>query len=189
VKQTPARETETLARAAPEPVRDGQTVTPDGEPVRVFPAGVTVRDIKTHADDRGTVFELFDPRWGWHPAPLVFSYCFTVRPGMVKGWGVHHDHDDRYALLFGEMKTVLYDDRPESETYRAITEVMLTEHRRQLLSIPPGVWHANHNVGSTEVVVVNFPTIPYDHANPEKFRLPLDTDQIPYRFEAARGGW
>ena len=42
-------------------------------------------------------------------------------------------------------------------------------------------------LGDKDLVLVNFPTIPYDHANPDKFRLPLDTDQIPYRFEGLRG--
>jgi dTDP-4-dehydrorhamnose 3,5-epimerase len=27
----------------------------------------------------------------------------------------------------------------------------------------------------------------YDHANPDKYRLPLDTDLIPYKFENSRG--
>jgi dTDP-4-dehydrorhamnose 3,5-epimerase len=35
--------------------------------------------------------------------------------------------------------------------------------------------------------VVNFPTRPYDHASPDKYRLPLDTDEIPYEFEDPRG--
>lgn len=179
----------TPARESTEPVRDRQTVSPDGDPVRALPAGVNLRDIKTHPDDRGTVFELYDPRWGFHEKPLVFSYCFTIRPGRVKGWGIHHEHDDRYVLLFGDVKVVLYDDRPASATYQTITEVMLTEHDRQLLSIPTGVWHATENVGTGDAVVVNFPTIQYDHSNPDKYRLPIDTDYIPYRFTAAVGGW
>ena len=120
---------------------------------------------------------------------MVFSYCFTVRPGMAKGWAVHREHDDRYALLFGELLVVLYDERPDSPTYGTVAEVILSEHRRQLLSIPSGVWHGNQNLGRSDAVVVNFPTIPYDHANPDKYRLPIDTDQIPYRFGATRGGW
>ena len=38
------------------------------------------------------------------------------------------------------------------------------------------------------MVVVNFPTIQYDHSAPDKLRLPLDTPEIPYRFED-RPGW
>jgi len=48
-----------------------------------------------------------------------------------------------------------------------------------LLVIPRGVWHAERNIGSSDVVVVNFPTIPYDHASPDKYRLPLDTKELP----------
>ena len=70
-----------------EPSRDKQTVTPEGEGVQRLPEGVTFRDAVTHVDARGTVTELFDPRWGWHEDPLVFAYAFTIKPGMIKGWG------------------------------------------------------------------------------------------------------
>jgi len=167
--------------------QDVQTVTPEGEIVERLPAGVTFHDVVTHVDGRGSVVELFDPRWRWHSDPLVFSYCFTVRPGMIKGWGLHKKHDDRYFILFGEMETVLYDDRPDSPTRGLVAKVLMSEYCRQLMNIPTGVWHANRNIGSKDVVVVNFPTIQYDHANPDKYRLPLDNDYIPYKFDDLRG--
>lgn len=169
------------------PVRDQQTVTPQGEPIQRLPAGVMFHDVATHVDERGSVVELFDPRWGWHPDPLVFSYCFTIRPGMIKGWGVHREHEDRYCILLGEMEVVLYDERPESPTCGLVSKVVLSEYRRRLMNIPTGVWHADRNIGQKDVVVVNFPTIQYDHTNPDKHRLPLDNDRIPYKFEKARG--
>jgi hypothetical protein len=52
-----------------------------------LPEGVTFRDAVTHIDARGTVTELFDQRWNWHKDPLVFTYAFTKKPGMIKGWG------------------------------------------------------------------------------------------------------
>jgi len=55
------------------------------------------------------------------------------------------------------------------------------------VNVPRNVWHADRNVGSTDVVVVNLPTTPYNHANPDKYRLPLDTDLIPYSFGNAAG--
>lgn len=170
-------------------VQDRQTVTPAGESLAPLPEGVTFHDVTTHVDDRGWVVEAFDPRWGWHADPLVFSYCFTVRPGYVKGWGIHRRHEDRYFVLFGEFEVVLYDEREDSPTRGLVSKVYLTEHRRRLMNIPAGIWHADHNVGSKDAVMINFPTIPYDHASPDKYRLPLDTDRIPYRFEGIRGGW
>jgi dTDP-4-dehydrorhamnose 3,5-epimerase len=60
--------------------RDRQMATPEGQPVRRLTEGVRIRPLPTHIDQRGSVFELFDPRWAWHPDPLVFAYCFTIRP-------------------------------------------------------------------------------------------------------------
>jgi dTDP-4-dehydrorhamnose 3,5-epimerase len=171
----------------PEPIQDQQTVTPAGESTTRLPAGVMRRDAITHIDARGSVVELFDPRWQWHPDPLVFSYAFTIRPGIVKGWGMHKLHEDRYFILSGEMELVLYDERPDSPTHGLLSKIVLSEYRRGLLNIPAGVWHANKNIGNKDVVVVNFPTIQYDHSAPDKYRLPLDTDRIPYRFDHPLG--
>jgi len=63
-----------------EPVRDRETVTPEGKRLESVPDGVRFKDTVTHVDNRGAVFELFDMRWDWHPDPVVFSYIFTVRP-------------------------------------------------------------------------------------------------------------
>jgi dTDP-4-dehydrorhamnose 3,5-epimerase len=167
--------------------RDAQTVTASGQSVRRLTEGVVFKEIPTHIDDRGMVFELFDSRWTWHDQPLVFSYCFTIRPGIAKGWGLHKLHEDRYVLLQGELKLVLYDPRPESKTYGEVCEIVLTEHNRRIVNVPRNVWHADQNIGTKDVVVINFPTICYDHTNPDKYRLPLDTDLIPYKFEGVRG--
>ena len=170
-----------------EPVRDRVTVTPAGDALDPLPEGVVLRDVTTHFDERGWVVEVFDPRWGWHPEPMVFSYVFSIRPGFVKGWGLHAEHEDRYFILMGTMEVVLYDERPGSPTEGLVAKVVLSEHRRRLMNIPAGIWHADHNIGEKEVVIINFPTIQYDHSNPDKYRLPLDTDRIPYRFESPRG--
>ena len=168
--------------------RDVQTVTPDGKPIGRATDGVNFRDLKTHIDARGSVMELFDPRWNWHPDPIVFAYSFTIRPNVVKGWNLHRDHEDRYAILQGELMLVLYDVRPGSPTFGEICKIVLSEKHRRLVNIPKNVWHADHNIGTTDVVVVNFPTIQYDHTNPDKYRLPIDTPLIPFSFGNATGG-
>jgi dTDP-4-dehydrorhamnose 3,5-epimerase len=130
---------------------------------------------------------LYDPRWNWHEEPLVFAYTFSIRPGFVKGWNLHKEHEDRYTLLQGEMELVLYDPRPDSPTCGDVCRVLLSEHNRSLVNIPRNVWHADYNIGTKDVVAVNFPTTPYDHANPDKYRLPIGTDLIPYSFGDAKG--
>src|SRR5579871_4469609 len=169
--------------------RDVQTVTSAGERLETLPVGTVVRDLTTHTDERGTVCELYDPRWGAHPDPLVFAYTFTIRPGAAKGWGIHRQHDDRYAFLAGELELVFYDARPDVETSGLEARLFLSELRRQLVTIPRGVWHAERNIGRTDVVVINFPTIQYDHTSPDKYRLPLDTDELPVSLGPGWDGW
>jgi len=167
--------------------RDGQMLTPQGHPVERLTEGVSIRPVTTHADPRGSVFELYDPRWNWHPDALVFAYCFSIRPGFVKGWSLHREHEDRYVIVKGEMNLVLFDPRPESSTYGEVCRIVLSESGRALVNVPKNVWHADQNIGTSDAVVVNFPTLPYEHANPDKYRLPLNTDLIPYSFGNVKG--
>jgi dTDP-4-dehydrorhamnose 3,5-epimerase len=174
---------QTLAAA----VKDRSLVTPDGVSTEALIEGVSFRDVPTHADARGSVFEVFDPRWQWHPDPLAFAYCFTLRPGFAKGWNLHKLHDDRYCLLQGEMELILYDVRPQSATCGKVSRIVLSEQRRRLVNVPKFVWHTDVNIGAKDCVVVNFPTLPYEHTNPDKYRLPLDTPLIPYALPVLRG--
>ena len=61
------------------------------------------------------------------------------------------------------------------------------EHHRGLLVIPAGVYHAAQNVGTVDAYLVNPPTRAYDHADPDKYRLPLKNDLIPFAFEDGLG--
>ncbi|KSV88327.1 dTDP-4-dehydrorhamnose 3,5-epimerase family protein [Sinorhizobium sp. GL28] len=167
--------------------QDQRTVDEQRRSMAPLLDGMLFYESVRHDDDRGSVTELYDPRWGWHPDPLVFSYVFTIRPGMVKGWGLHKQHEDRYFVLSGELELVLFDPRPESSTCGKICKVYLSGNRPRLVNVPKFVWHADRNIGSSDVVVVNFPTIQYDHSNPDKYRLPIDTDLIPYSFGDAKG--
>ena len=176
-----------LAQTLAAAVRDRQTVRQDGERTDRVTDGVRFRRSPTFADARGTVVEMFDPRWNWHPDPLVFAYSFTIRPGYVKGWNLHKEHEDRYFVLQGEMALVLFDPRPDSPTRGQVCRLVLTERDRQIVNVPRNVWHADQNIGTGDVVVVNFPTKAYDHANPDKYRLPIDTPLIPYSFAGAQG--
>lgn len=170
-------------------VRDTETVTSTGQRIAALPEGMVVHDLVTHVDERGTVCELYDLRWGVNPDPLVFAYLFTIRPGMAKGWGIHREHEDRYAFLGGELELAFYDAREDSLTAGRESRLFLSAYDRKLLTIPRGVWHAERNVGDVDVQVVNFPTIPYDHANPDKYRLPLDTAELPVRLGPEWRGW
>lgn len=170
-----------------QPLQDKQTVTSDGESIQQMPFGVTFHDVITQVDERGEFCESFDPRWGWHKDPILSIVSFTIRPGITKGWGLHKVREDRICILFGDVEYVMYDVRPDSPTKGLVAKIVLSERRRRLINIPPNIWHAARNLGNKDVVMLEFPTQLYDHADPDKYRLPLDTDQIPYKFENPRG--
>ncbi len=168
-------------------VKDVQTVTAEGKPTTPLIHGVTFKELTTHIDERGSVCEMYDSRWDWHKDPLVFSCIFTVRPGVTKGWGVHKKHEDRYFIISGEVMVLLYDGRENSPTKGMLNKIVLSEYNRRLMNIPIGVWHADQNIGTKDALLANFPTICYDHKDPDKYRLPLNNDLIPYKFEGTKG--
>jgi dTDP-4-dehydrorhamnose 3,5-epimerase len=175
---------QTLAAAR----RQGPTVTREGVPIATSMPGVKRHATPTQVDERGWLVELFHPGWDIATEPLVGAYVTTVRPGWAKGWGFHMEHEDRYFLLFGELEVVIYDVRSESPTRGQLSSIRLSEFNRGMLVIPRHTWHAMRNLGSKDAVVVNFPTIEYDHADPDKYTLPLDTPLIPYSFGDTPGG-
>jgi dTDP-4-dehydrorhamnose 3,5-epimerase len=159
-----------------------QTVTPEGKRIGELIDGVVTRQSVTHPDERGTLCEIFNPAWDLSDDPLVYVYQITIRPGQVKGFVLHKTYSDRLFFSFGTVKVVLYDDREGSPTRGMLNELHFSEHNRGNLVIPPGVWHAVKNVGTTDSVMVNCPTRPYTHDDPDKWALPRDSDLIPYRF-------
>ena len=171
-----------------EPVQDIETVTPDGELTAPLIDGLLVRPQVTQIDDRGTLCEILDLRWNVTDQSIVSVYQFTIRPGKAKGWHVHRLHDDRIFISRGELKVVLYDDRAGSPTYGLINELHRSEVQRSLMVIPRGVYHAHVNVGTVDALMISMPTRAYNHAAPDVYRLPLNTDEIPYSFED-RLGW
>jgi dTDP-4-dehydrorhamnose 3,5-epimerase len=155
-------------------VRDRPTVTPYGESLQEPIEGVLVRHSVTHADERGTLTEIFDNRWGFTDEAVTYVYVSTVRPDQVRGWVVHLEQDDRLFFVKGTTKLALYDAREDSETFGRANVYYLGDHDRTLVRIPAGVVHAVKNVGTDEVVFVNLPTEPYAHEDPDKYRFPDD---------------
>jgi dTDP-4-dehydrorhamnose 3,5-epimerase len=169
------------------PQKSPQTVKANGDRVAPYIHGVRVHQQVTQQDERGSVTELYSPLWNFDDIPLVFIYTVMVRPGKVKGWAVHYEQVDRYFFYDGSLKLVLYDNRPDSATHGMINELYFSEANRSVVLVPPHIYHAVQNVGSTNGLMINFPSHPYRHEDPDKYTLPLENDVIPYRFETGLG--
>ena len=167
-----------------EPLQDSPTAT--GEPEDLID-GIVVRRLVPREDKRGEIVELYRPSWDVHPDPLMFSYLVTVRPGAIRGWAMHKLQEDRITVISGVLRWAFYDNRPESRTYQKLNVLTFSERNRALFVIPRHVIHAAQNIWTTEAVFVNFPTRPYDHAHPDKYRIAHDSGLIPFRFDDAPG--
>ena len=83
---------------------------------------------------------------------------------------------------------VLYDSRPDSATFGLVNEIYRTDLDRNLMVIPAFVFHAHQNIGTTDALFVSMPTRAYQHDDPDVYRFPVGSDEIPYRFDD-RQGW
>ena len=167
--------------------RDRPTVDASGRELAPQIEGVALRRLSRLADHRGSLAEVLDVREAFWSEPIVYAYEFTIRPGRIKGWGMHELQTDRYLVSGGELRVVLYDGRSESETHGRIEQFFFTPATAGLLSIPPGVWHADQNWGDTEARIINFPTRPYDPEHPDKYRIDPHSGMIPFDWQLRDG--
>jgi dTDP-4-dehydrorhamnose 3,5-epimerase len=163
--------------------KDPQLITKDGTPIKDEIEGLIIQRTPAIEDERGEVVEIYRPQWGISDKPMAYSYYLVVRPKVIKGWVLHKEQDDRIFVISGVQRWVFFDNRKESSTYKNIVAVTVTDHNRALIIIPEGVYHAVQNLGDTDATYFNIPTKLYNYENPDKYRLPLKNDLIPFNFE------
>jgi len=139
---------------------------------------VQILPLKRISDERGTVSHMLrrdDP----HFKEFGEIYFSSAYPGVVKAWHLHERMTLNYACVVGNVKLVLYDERPGSPTKGQLQVVYLGDRNYLLVTIPPGVWNGYMNVDAREAVVANCATIPHDPAeirrmDPHKSHIPYD---------------
>jgi dTDP-4-dehydrorhamnose 3,5-epimerase len=167
--------------------RQQPSLKPEDQIKHVKIEGVKLRLSHVLGDDRGTIQEVIDVRDEYWDEGFVYLYKGTCRPGKFKGWGIHDYHIDRYIVIDGEMLLVLYDDRENSSTKGTVQEFYLSSTGVFQITIPAGVWHLHQNIGEKDLIFLNSPTKPYNHTKPDKRRLPVINDKIPYKLRPTIG--
>ncbi len=145
--------------------------------------GVKLKPLTVIPDERGRLFEVL------RCDEKLFKkfgqvYITTTYPGIVKAWHLHKIQTDNFVCISGMLRVALYDDREDSPTRGRIDEFFVGEHNLNLVVIPPGVWHGWKCVGQKEAIVLNVPTEPYNHQNPDEYRLNPYHCEIPYDWES-----
>jgi dTDP-4-dehydrorhamnose 3,5-epimerase len=145
---------------------------------------VQVVPLKRISDERGTVSHMLrrdDP----HFREFGEIYFSSVYPGVVKGWHLHKEMTLNYAVVFGMIKLVLYDDRPTSPTNGALQELFIGPANYLLVQIPPQVWNGFKGVGTEPAIVANCATLP--HHPEEIVRMDPFENHIPYDWTLKQG--
>jgi len=148
--------------------------------------GVVVKALRVIPDDRGRLMEILrsdDPLF----AGFGQVYMTTTYPGVVKAWHMHKTQTDHMAAVSGMFRLALFDAREDSPTRGTLQEVYMGDHNPVLVVIPPGVYHGWMCVSEHEGMVVNLPDRLYNYTNPDEFRLPHDTPDIPYSWQRRSG--
>ncbi len=144
--------------------------------------GVQVRPLKQIHDERGYLMEMLRTDWPEYER-FAQSYITIAYPGIVKGWHYHKKQTDHFVVVNGTAKVVCYDPRDGSPTRGKVTELFAGERNPLLIKIPPLVIHGFKAIGGEPVYVVNFPTELYDYAQPDEFRIPSNSKDIPYNWD------
>jgi dTDP-4-dehydrorhamnose 3,5-epimerase len=167
--------------------KDSQTVDQDGRELFGEIEGADVVRLHPIADGRGSLTPFLSLADSFWREPVVYAYSVNFRPGVIKGWGMHRRQTDRYFVPAVRIRVVLYDGRVGSPTFERFQEVWFSEASGGVVRIPPGVWHADQNWGETDASLVNFPTLPYDPVDPDKYRIDPRSGEIPFDWTVRDG--
>ena len=141
--------------------------------------GVVVKPLNKIPDERGMILHMMrsdDPLF----EKFGEIYFSSVYPGVVKGWHLHEEMTLNYAVVSGEIKLVLFDERADSPTRGEVQEMFMGENNHNLVKIPPLVWNGFMGIGIKQAFVANLATIP--HSPDEITRLDPHNNQIPYKW-------
>lgn len=142
--------------------------------------GVLIHPLKQIPDERGKIMHMLRVH-DEHFEKFGEIYFSTVYPGAIKGWHIHTQMTLNYAVISGNIKLVLYDDRPESTTRGELMEIFLGEANYSLIKVPPNIWNGFKGIGVTTAIVANCSTIPHDPN--EIQRMDPFENHIPYNWE------
>jgi len=148
--------------------------------------GVKIKKLKVIPDERGRLMEIL------RGDEQIFQrfgqvYMTTTYPGVIKAWHYHKIQTDNIAVVKGMLKVALYDPREGSPTRGEVDQFFIGEHNPLLIQVPPQVYHGWKCISEQEAIVINCPTEPYNYKDPDEYRLPFDTDQIPYDWAIKMG--
>ena len=167
----------------PNAKKDEQSVTCDWQLTRQkLICGVVVKEIKAVPTGYGYLIEVFRSDWLVDREPVNQIFMSNIAVGGVSAWHMHAVTTDRLFVSEGMMRIVLYDNRPDSPTRGLINQFRFGVVRPALVVVPPRVWHGVENSGTNPAVLINAVNLAYQYEDPDHWRLPQNSPDIPFEF-------
>jgi dTDP-4-dehydrorhamnose 3,5-epimerase len=141
--------------------------------------GIKVKDLKVIPDERGRLMEMLRCDDNLF-VKFGQVYMTTTYPHVIKAWHYHKLQYDSFVVLKGMIKLVCYDSREGSKTLGEVNEFFIGEYNTKLIQIPPFIYHGWKCISDSEAMILNIVSEPYNYSNPDEFRQPYDSPEIPY---------
>lgn len=164
--------------------QDDQRVTSDWNPLTDLIDGVKTIEIKNAMSDHSYVTEYYRHTYDiCHERPIQHVVHVTLCPGVITAWHMHKLKSDNIVVPTGMIKLVLFDGRKESSTEGKLNVFNMSPLRPMVVGFPPGIWHGFQNLLNSESSsFINISDGAYNYEQPDEWRLPLETPEIPFTF-------
>ncbi len=119
--------------------------------------GLTWTPKRVISDDRGAVLLMLkDDQFEFPVGEIYFS---IVNPNIIKGWKLHTEMRQRFAVPIGDIQFVFVDTRPNSKSKGGVFSIELNDRNYGVLTLPAGIWYSFKGKGDSPALIVNAASI------------------------------
>ncbi len=162
--------------------KDQQTVEAGGRLKQRLLQDMELHEMPNIVTGNGITTEVFRPDWGLKSDVVRHMIHVKLNDRAISAWHRHMLQTDRIFVTDGSLRLVVFDPREGSATQGEVCELRLSRFRPTLVTVPPGLWHGLQNMGGSPCGFINFFDRAYQYEDPDEWRLPPDTPEIPYTF-------
>lgn len=144
--------------------------------------GVQCSEVRHIVTGHGVTTEVWRSDWSTGMSDVAQVTVVTLEPGTLSAWNLHRSRRDGVFVIAGHLRLVLYDPRETSPTVGKVDVLHLSYVRPTFVLIPADVWHGVQVIGGQPARFVNCFDVCYDHDEPDDWRLPPESDEVPYQF-------
>jgi dTDP-4-dehydrorhamnose 3,5-epimerase len=159
--------------------KDSQNTTGNWDRVGPLIHGVTLKRTRHIVTGNGLTTENFRSDWPETGSAIGHVIHVALDAGRTSAWHSHRIQTDGVFVLSGRLLLAMFDGREDSPTGGKVTVLRLDGQDPMLVRIPPQVWHGLKPLQGP-ATFLNIISHPYNYEDPDEWRLPPDTEQIPF---------